>query len=56
MPLIDETGSASGINELESVSACDDLNIHFVYDHVCRLYFELLEGDQVKLLHFVFGN
>lgn len=54
--LIDEIENASDIDELKFVSACSDSSIHFVYNRVCKLYFELLEGNRAKLLNFVFAK
>lgn len=54
--LMDEIENASNIDELRFVSACSDSDIHFVYNYVCKLYFELLEENRVKLLNFVFAG
>lgn len=52
--LMDNIADAAGIDELERVVACAGSTRYFVRNNVCKRYFELLDGDQIKLLNFVF--
>lgn len=52
--LIRRIRRARSIDELASVVECPGDDAYFVHDGVCRLYFELLEEDRVKLLGFIF--
>lgn len=56
MSLVDDIRDAPDIDELGSTATCVESSIYFVYNHVCKLYFELLEGDEIKLLNFVFAG
>ncbi len=52
MSLIHDIEEASGIDGLTSVVACPKNETYYVSNRVCWLYFQLLEGNQVKLLGF----
>lgn len=52
--LIDSIRAAPSVDELERVAHCDKPNTYFTYNRTCKLYFEVLGGDRVKLLDFTF--
>lgn len=56
MSLIDEIRRVSDISELERVVACGKSNYHLVYNDYCDVYFEVLEGNRVRMLNFAFRN
>jgi len=55
--LIEKIENASSISGLEHISPCERRNVYFVYDRVCKLYFEhFTETNEIKLWNFTFAN
>ena len=52
--LMEKIEAVSSIDDLELVVGCTELNTYRVSNSICDLYFELSEGNQVKLLNFAF--
>ena len=47
---------APNIHGLKNVVACPEFDGYFVHDNICWLFFELLEGDDIKLWGFRFDT
>lgn len=55
LTLMGNVEEAPSIDGLERVSACGHADVHFTYNHICKLYFKPLGENRVRLLHFVFA-
>lgn len=57
LDLVAKIEEAGGLGDLEYLVPCDIAeNDYFIFNNICKLYFEYLpDADAIRLLHFEFN-